>query len=182
IYTYLWTNLTEPDIGNIYRESQKTYEEYDACLTTTIYGTTYLDPEKCKARGFDPIKAFKEEEERINLSCEWIERTTKEKGFRAQFQEFLAKVPPEYVNKDPKFLDYSSPKKANKSDKNLSKKKIRSLLVKASYLVDRKIKLEDGLYVKVIAVKMNNDNVFLEAEEKVGDELEYYEITYQQDM
>ncbi|CAG8698068.1 13470_t:CDS:2, partial [Ambispora leptoticha] len=176
--------LTEPDIGDIYRDSLKTYEEYDACLTTTIYGETYLDPEKCKARGFDPIKASEEEEERTNLSVEWIERTTKEKGFRAQFQEFIAKVPPEYVNKDPKFLDYLdySPKKGNKSDKKLSKKKIRSLLVKASYLVDHKIKLEDGLYVKVIAVKMNNDNVFLEVEEKVGDELEYYEITYQQDM
>ena len=48
--------------------------------------------------------------------------------------------------------------------------------------MDHKIKLEDGLYVKVIAVKMNKDNVFLEVEEKVGDELEYYEIEYQQDM
>ncbi|CAG8762707.1 30459_t:CDS:2 [Gigaspora margarita] len=175
------SHLTEPDIGDIYRESQKAYEEYDACLTTTIYGETYLDPEKCKARGFDPIKASEEEEERTNLSMEWIERTTKEKGFRAQFQEFLAKVPQEYVNEDPKFLDYPA-KKGNKSDKKLSKKKIRTLLAKASYLVDRKIKLEDGLYVKVIAVKMNNENVFLEVEEKVGDELEYYEIMYQQDM
>ena len=34
----------------------KVAEEYKACLTTTIYGDTYLDPEKCKPRGFDPIK------------------------------------------------------------------------------------------------------------------------------
>ncbi|CAG8679323.1 5190_t:CDS:2, partial [Gigaspora rosea] len=174
-------NDEKPDIGDIYRDSLKACEEYDACLTTTIYGETYLNPEKCKARGFDPIKACEEEEERTNLSIEWIERTTKEKGFRAQFQEFIAKVPPKYVSKDLKFLDYS-PKKENKSDKKLSRKKIRSLLVKASYLVDHKIKLENGLYVKVIAVKMNNENVFLEVEEKVGDELEYYEILYQQDM
>ncbi|CAG8483170.1 10693_t:CDS:2 [Paraglomus occultum] len=40
----------------------------------------------------------------------------------------------------------------------------------------------NGLYVKVIAVKMNKDNGFLEVEKKVGDELEYYEIEYQQDM
>ncbi|RHZ82841.1 hypothetical protein Glove_103g242 [Diversispora epigaea] len=158
-------------------------KKYDACLTTTIYGETYLDPEKCKARGFDPKKEI-EEKKRTNLSLEWIERTTKEKGFSAQFKEFIDKVPQEYVNKDPKSLkclDYS-PIKKNKSDKKLSKKKIRSLMVKASHLVDHKIKLEDGLYVKVVAVKMNNDNIFLEVEEKVEDKFEYYEITYQQDM
>ena len=48
--------------------------------------------------------------------------------------------------------------------------------------MDRKIKLEDRLYVKVIAVKMSKDGVFLEVEEKVGDKLEYYEIMYQRDM
>ena len=48
--------FTVPDISDLYRESEKAYAEYDACLTTTIYGETYLDPEKCKARGFDPIK------------------------------------------------------------------------------------------------------------------------------
>ncbi|CAG8629392.1 6979_t:CDS:2, partial [Acaulospora morrowiae] len=141
-------------IGDIYRDSQNAYEEYKACLTTTIYGGTYLDPEKCKVRGFDPNN------------------------------------PSEYVNKDvkfPKWLDYVDdfPKKKNKGNKNykkLSKKKIRSLMTKASYLMDHKIKLEDELYVKVVAVKMNNDGVFLEVEEKVGKELKYYEITYQQDM
>jgi hypothetical protein len=49
-------------------------------------------------------------------------------------------------------------------------------------LDDRKIKLEDGFHVKVVGVKMSNDGVFLEVEEKVGDKLEYYEIMYQQDM
>ena len=44
--------------------------------------------------------------------------------------------------------------------------------------MDRKIKLEDGIYVKVIAVKMNKDNVYLEVEDK----LERYEIMYQRDM
>jgi hypothetical protein len=44
------------DIGDINRESLEAYKEYEACLTTTMYGDTYLDPEKCKARGFDPIK------------------------------------------------------------------------------------------------------------------------------
>ena len=48
--------FTVPDIGDLYRESEKAYEEYDACLTTTIYGDTYLDPKKCKVRDFDPIK------------------------------------------------------------------------------------------------------------------------------
>ncbi|CAB4442438.1 unnamed protein product [Rhizophagus irregularis] len=177
------------DIGDINRESLEAYKEYEACLTTTMYGDTYLDPEKCKARGFDPIKAFEEEEERIDLSLEWIERTTKEKGFRAQFQEWLDKAPQEFVNKDPKSLVYfddldDSPKKGNKS-KKLSKKKIRSLLSKASHFVDCKVKLDDGVCVKVVKVisaKMDKDGVFLEVEEKVGDELEYYEIMYQQDM
>ena len=53
---------------------------------------------------------------------------------------------------------------------------------KASYLVDCKIKLDDGVCVKVISAKIDKDGVFLEVEEKVGDELEYYEIMYQQDM
>ncbi|KAF0452771.1 hypothetical protein F8M41_001880 [Gigaspora margarita] len=133
-------NDKKPDIGDIYRESQKAYEEYDACLTTTIYGETYLDPEKCKARGYDPVKAFEEEEERIKLSAEWIERTTKEKGFRAQFQEFLAKAPPEYVNKDLKFLDYS-PKKGNKSDKKLSKKVFICEVIFSGIVVDSFLKI-----------------------------------------
>ena len=38
-----------PYIGDIYRGSEKFYE-CDACLTTTVYDDTYLDPaEECKA-------------------------------------------------------------------------------------------------------------------------------------
>ncbi|CAI2190669.1 16031_t:CDS:2, partial [Funneliformis geosporum] len=105
-----------------------------------------------------------EEEKRTDLSGEWIDRTTEEKGFRAMFQEFIAKAPPEYVNKDLKLSD-DFPKKENKGNKRCKKpsiKKICSLLIKASYLMDRKIKLEDRLYVKVIAVKMSKDRIFLE--------------------
>ncbi|CAG8739146.1 6224_t:CDS:2 [Funneliformis caledonium] len=175
-------------IGDINRESLEAYKEYEACLTTTMYGDTYLDPEKCKARGFDPIKAFKEEEERIDLSLEWIKRTTKKKDFALNSKNGLTKhrlAPQEFVNKDLKFLVYfddldDSPKKGNKS-KKLSKKKIYYLLSKASHFVDCKVKLDDGVcvkVVKVISMKMNKDSVFLEMEEKVGDELEYYEIMY----
>lgn len=45
-----------PDIGDLYKDSLKTAKEYEACFTTTIYGESYLGPDKCKARGFDPIK------------------------------------------------------------------------------------------------------------------------------
>ena len=55
-YLYLRTEFTVPDIGDLYRDSMKQAEEYEACLTTTIYGQKYLDPEKCKARGYDPAK------------------------------------------------------------------------------------------------------------------------------
>jgi hypothetical protein len=48
--------------------------------------------------------------------------------------------------------------------------------------VDCKIKLDDGVCVKVISAKMDKDGVFLEVEGKVEDELVYYEIMYQQDM
>ena len=51
--------------------------------------------------------------------------------------------------------------------------------------MDCKIKFDDGVcvkVVKVISVKMDKDGVFLKVEEKVGDELEYYEIMYQQDI
>ncbi|RIA81531.1 hypothetical protein C1645_790231, partial [Glomus cerebriforme] len=193
----------KPDIGDIYRESKKACEEYEACLTTTIYGDTYLDPEKCKARGFDPKKACEEEDERLKLGIEWIERTIKEKGFHAQFEKFLDKVPSKYASKDPKSLAYFDylddfpkkrnkrnknvnknseplacfndlddlPKEGNKRNKKLTKMKIRSLMVKASYLVSRKVKHDDELdikFVKVISVKINEDGVFLEVKEKVG--------------
>ncbi|RGB40744.1 hypothetical protein C1646_752968 [Rhizophagus diaphanus] len=131
--------------------------------------------------------ALKEEEERTDLSGELIERTADEKGFSAMFQEFIDKAPPEYVNKDLKFSNCFDdfPKKKNKGNKSYKKlpiEKNRSLLVKASYLLNRKIKLEGGFHVKVVCVMMSNDGVFLEVEEKVGDKLEYYEIMYQQDM
>ncbi|RIA88487.1 hypothetical protein C1645_826278 [Glomus cerebriforme] len=71
----------------------KTYEEYEACLTTTVYGDTYLDSEKCKPEVM--IKSTdEEEEERIRLSTEWIwiDRKGEEKGFRALIQQLAAKV------------------------------------------------------------------------------------------
>ena len=58
-------------------------------------------------------------------------------------------------------------------------REIRSLMVDALYLVDHKIKLVGGSYVKVITVKMNKEEVLLEVEKKVGDKLDYYEIPYQ---
>jgi hypothetical protein len=51
--------------------------------------------------------------------------------------------------------------------------------------VGRKIKHDDGLgvkFIKVISAKMNEEGVFLEVEEEVGAELEYYEIMYQEDI
>ena len=68
---------------------------------------------------------------------------------------------------------------------SLKIQKIRSLLNKASVLVDCKIKLDEGFrvkIVKVISAKMVKDGVFLEVEEKVGDEFKCYEVMYQQDM
>ena len=53
---YWWFTLTELDISDIYRESLKVHKKYKACLTTIIYDDTNLDPEKFKARSFDPIK------------------------------------------------------------------------------------------------------------------------------
>ncbi|GES73481.1 hypothetical protein GLOIN_2v1867484 [Rhizophagus clarus] len=208
----------KPDISDIFRESEKASKEYEACLTTTIYGDTYLDPEKCKARGFDPIKACEEDEERLRLGLEWIERTTKEKGYHAQIAEYAYKYnkfESERESKDPKFLarfDYLDDltkkeinknvnkdskslacfdnlgdlsKEGNKRNKKLTITKIHSLMVKASYLFGRKVKYDDGLgvkFVKVISVKANEDGVFLGVEEKVGAELKYYEIMYQEDI
>ncbi|CAG8438286.1 8030_t:CDS:2 [Funneliformis caledonium] len=186
---YLWFTPTEPTLRDFYNATQKKSEEYHACLTTTIYGETYLDPEKVKARGFDINEAIEVGNEMIRLSGEWFDKTTKEKGFHTMFKEFIDQAPPQFVNKRSNFSSFDDlydftkkEKKGNKNNKKLSKKKIRSLMNKASYLVGRKIKLEDKLYVKVIAVKTNDDGVFLEVEEKVGDKLEYYEIMYQQDM
>ncbi|RIA88488.1 hypothetical protein C1645_826279 [Glomus cerebriforme] len=54
----------------------------------------------------------------------------------------------------------------SRNDKQPSKKKLLSLLVRISNFVDHKIKLEDGFYVKVMAVKMIKSDVFLEVEKK----------------
>ncbi|CAG8625817.1 2710_t:CDS:2, partial [Funneliformis mosseae] len=176
--------MSRPDIGDIYRESLKAHKEYEACLTTTIYGDTYLDPEKCKARG--PLRRRKK-----GSICLWsrLRERQKKKDFALDSRNGLTN-PQEFVNKDPKSLSYfndldHSPKKGNESDKKLSKKKIRSLLNKASHLVDCKIRLDDGINIKIVKVmsaKMDKDSVFLEMKEKVEDKLKYYEIMYQQDM
>ncbi|CAG8624341.1 4466_t:CDS:2 [Funneliformis mosseae] len=163
------SNVLEQDnqqiIRDLYEATQKAAEEYQACCTTTIYGDTYLDPEKCKARD-----QLRKNLKRIRLSAEWVDRTANEKGFLTMYKELIDQTPKQFVNKRPNFSNFDGLD-------DFPKKKIRSLMIKASYLVGRKIKLEDKLYVKVIAVKMNDDGVFLEAEEKVGDKLEYYEIT-----
>ena len=59
LLSYLFILIIYPaltDIADLYRESLKASEKYEVCLTTTIYGNTYLDSEKCKARGFDLTK------------------------------------------------------------------------------------------------------------------------------
>ena len=62
--------------------------------------------------------------------------------------------------------------------------KNRSLMVEASYLVNREIQIGDGPYVRVITVKMfKEEGVVLELGQKVGERLIYYgEIPYQKDL
>jgi hypothetical protein len=68
----------------------ETCEAYYACLTTNEYGSTYLDPVKCRTRNFDPVKATKEQEERILLAIERFNKIANERGHRAADEEAFA--------------------------------------------------------------------------------------------
>ena len=44
------------ELISLVEASAEVHRNYDACMTTNEYGSTYLDPEKCKAINFDPLK------------------------------------------------------------------------------------------------------------------------------
>ncbi|CAB4486119.1 uncharacterized protein OCT59_022241 [Rhizophagus irregularis] len=67
---------------------KSTVDVYEACLMTNEYGETYLDPEKCKARNFDPVRASQEQRERISSYLEGLQETSKEKRWRVSFKAF----------------------------------------------------------------------------------------------
>lgn len=44
------------DFGSIAKDYHDACEIYNSCLITTEYGDSILDPKKCNAINFDPIK------------------------------------------------------------------------------------------------------------------------------
>ncbi|RIA84815.1 hypothetical protein C1645_783338 [Glomus cerebriforme] len=89
-----------PDLKSIAKGSLETCEAYYACLTTNEYGSTYLDPVKCKAKNFDPRKATSEEAERILLTAKMCDKIKEERGYRAAQEELAAAL--DFYNSLPK--------------------------------------------------------------------------------
>ncbi|RIA84154.1 hypothetical protein C1645_859615 [Glomus cerebriforme] len=95
-----------PDLISLTKDTMETCEAYYACLTTNEYGSTYLDPMKCRAKNFDPITATKEQEERILLFAERFKKIANERGYHAAEKEafaaydFYSALPKQFLNND----------------------------------------------------------------------------------
>ncbi|GBB95028.1 hypothetical protein RclHR1_24630002 [Rhizophagus clarus] len=185
-----------PDLISLIKDTVETCEAYHACLTTNEYGSTYLDPIKCKARNFDPITATKEQKERILLFAERYEKIAEEKGHHAAREEafaahdFYNALPKQFLNNDK--LDPEVPTLGEAESLNVMHKAVPGSIEKRSEpthssvneafkLIGHKIKLYD-VDVEVISVKATKDGVFLEVEENVEGELIRYEIDYENDV
>ncbi|CAG8698038.1 4303_t:CDS:2, partial [Funneliformis caledonium] len=136
--------------------TQKKAEECQDCLTTTIYGETYLVPEKVKARE----------------ESDWPRNGLIEQQMRKDFALCSRNLS---INRKSNFSNFDDlddfpkkEKKGNKNNKKLSKKLHILWAVQSNF---KKI---------ICQSRCRKDGVFLEVEEKVGDKLEYYEIMYQQ--
>ncbi|CAB4483403.1 hypothetical protein RhiirA5_506451 [Rhizophagus irregularis] len=159
-----------PDFKSLVKGSHETCEAYYACLTTNEFGSTYLDPVKCKAKNFDPRKATKEQEERILLIVERFNKIKEEKGFRVAQEELGAALV--YSNTLPKPILKPDPEVTRSDNPSIDK---------AIQLIGHKIKFYDTDF-KVIAVKITKDGIFLDVEENVEGELIQHEIGYENDV
>ncbi|CAB4419985.1 unnamed protein product [Rhizophagus irregularis] len=159
-----------PDFKSLAKGSHDTCVSYYACLTTNEFGSTYLDPVKCKAKNFDPRKATKEQEERIHLIAERFNKIKEERGSRVAQEELGAALV--YLNTLPKPILKPDPEVTLSDNPSIDK---------AIKLIGYKIKLYDN-DVEVIAVKVTKNGIFLGVEKNVEGELIHHEIRYENDV
>ncbi|KAL1925825.1 uncharacterized protein VTP21DRAFT_708 [Calcarisporiella thermophila] len=190
---------------NIVRESREASRLYYECLTTNKYGQEYLDPEKCEANNFDPIKASNEEAMRIRLVAKYCSDISNMLDWREADKVIASLAPKNHkkhhtgrpseashipkqaqmrVEKRPRNKIISSVSKAAQRiiPKKLQKQELLSLLSEAAQLVGSEVSIGDT-YVKVIAVKMTENSVTLEVNEEVEEGVwDQYEIEYDSNM
>ncbi|CAG8716559.1 9455_t:CDS:2 [Funneliformis caledonium] len=177
-------------------------ETYYAYLSTNKYGLTYLDSVKCKARNFDLIKATKKQEERIHLALKRFKKISKEKGYHTVVKEavdackfndtllklFLNKLNPEVLISGIVFVKINNQQNSHvifegrvRGSNFLMCHLTHSSINKAFKLIGYKIKLYDD-DVKIIAVKVTKEAIFLEVKENVEGELIYYKLEYENNI
>ncbi|GBC09975.1 hypothetical protein RclHR1_09240009 [Rhizophagus clarus] len=161
------------ELKSIFKDSHEACEAYYTCLSINEFGSTYLDPAKCKAKNFDPKKAAKEEEERILLFTEKFDKIKEEKGARFALEELKATL--DYSNTLPKPYNYlhgPDPEIPHSDNPSVDK---------AIQLIGHKIKLYND-DVEVIAVKITKNGIFLNVKKNVEGELIHHEIGYENDI
>ncbi|CAB4489732.1 hypothetical protein RhiirA1_535873 [Rhizophagus irregularis] len=112
-----------PNFGSIAKDYHDACEIYNSCLITTEYGDSILDPKKCNAINFDPIKTAREQYDRIYLIDELFNKIKKEKGARAVSEEWFAALPEQFkpanyyacLSTDEKGKSYLDPEKCKKN-------------------------------------------------------------------
>ncbi|KAL1914864.1 uncharacterized protein VTP21DRAFT_7956 [Calcarisporiella thermophila] len=204
--TSLTIKYLTDQLNNLVKESEENSRMYYKCLTTNIYGKEYLDPAKCEANNFDPIKACNEEDMRYKLLSEYCDGIRNLVGWRETINIIFSVIPEKYkkkqtgrsleilhipdtahmrVEKRSRNKILSSVSKAaqriipRKNQKHTGKQpSSESLFSKAYQLIGHEVTIGDS-YAKVIAVKATEDSVTLEVKEEVEEGIwDQYEIEY----
>ncbi|KAL1917686.1 uncharacterized protein VTP21DRAFT_3520 [Calcarisporiella thermophila] len=204
--------LRYTDCKTIMSECEEAARVYYECMTTDKYGQTYLDPAKCEAHNFDPIRVCKEQYLRhrlISKYCDdignmydWPEsdklivslipdKYKKYQTRRSSGASYIPKQAHKRVEKrsENKLISSVSkatqrilPKKVQKRTEKQSKSEPISMLCKAAQLVGRDVKIGDT-YAKVVTHKMTEHSVMLEVKEDVEEDVwDQYDIEYNTDM
>ncbi|KAL1924379.1 uncharacterized protein VTP21DRAFT_7414 [Calcarisporiella thermophila] len=197
---------------NILRDSEEAAREYQSYKITDKYGQRYLDPAKCEANNYDPIKACNEEDKRLRLLVKYCtdissmcdqhearkllssllpENSKKKQSGRSSEAPYIPKQTHQRIEKRTKGKLISSvssaaqriiPKRVQKHSGKQSKSEAISLLCKAAQLVGCDVNIGDT-YVKVIAAKITEDAVILDVKEEVEEgSWDQYDIEYNTDM
>ncbi|KAL1924509.1 uncharacterized protein VTP21DRAFT_4163 [Calcarisporiella thermophila] len=196
----------------ILRESEEAAIEYQSYKITDKYGQRYLDPAKCEANNYDPIKASKEEDMRLRLLVKYCtdicsmcdqrearkvllsltpERSKKKQSGSSSEAPYIPKQTHIHIEKRTKSKIISSvssaaqriiPKRVQKRSGKQSRREAISLLCKAAQLVGCDVDIGDT-HVKVVAAKITEDSVMLDVKEEVEEGAwDQYDIEYNTDM
>ncbi|RGB28625.1 hypothetical protein C1646_745765 [Rhizophagus diaphanus] len=145
------------ELKRFFKDSHEACEDYYACLSINELGLISLDPVKCKAKNFDPKKVAKEQEKRILLFTEKVDKIKEEKG--SHFVRKVLRATLDYSNTLPlpyNYLHGPDPEIPHPDNPSVDK---------AIQLIGYKIKLYND-DVEVIAVKITKNGIFFKCRKK----------------